>query len=84
MGGTILTGDPSLIKAGPRNTRLRMDSQLNKIQGIPNQKNKMGRHVEIMGNRRDAYRDFVYNPELKRALGIPRRTWEGNIKTDVK
>jgi hypothetical protein len=44
----------------------------------------MGRHVEMMGKRRDAYRDFVYKPEEKGALGIPRLTWEGNIKMDVK
>jgi hypothetical protein len=37
-----------------------------------------------MRKRRDAYRDFVYKPERKRALGIPRRTLEGNIKKDVK
>ena len=61
-----------------------MDSQLNKIQGTSNQKNKMGRHVEIMGKGGDAYRDFVYKPEVKRALGITSRTLEGNIKIDVK
>jgi hypothetical protein len=44
----------------------------------------MGRHVEIMGKGGDAYRDFVYKPEVKRALGITSRTWEGNIKIDVK
>jgi hypothetical protein len=37
-----------------------------------------------MWKKRDACRDFVYKPEEKRALGIPRRTWEGNIKMDVK
>jgi len=44
----------------------------------------MGQHVEIMEKRRDAYRDFVYTPEEKRALGISRRTLEGNIKMDVR
>jgi len=64
MGGTILTGDPFLIKAGPRNTRRsRMDSQLNKTQGTSNQKNKMGRHVEIMG-RGEMHTEEVCHPIL--------------------
>ena len=78
-------GVKRLIKAGPRNTRrLRMDSQLNKIRRTSNRKNKMDRHVEIMGKRRDEYRDFVYKPEEERGIGIPRGTSEGNIKMDVK
>ena len=33
-----------------------------------------------MGERRDAYRVLVGNPEGKRPLGKPKRRWEDNIK----
>jgi hypothetical protein len=33
-----------------------------------------------MGEKRNAYRDLVGNPEGKRALGRPRRRRENNIK----
>jgi hypothetical protein len=33
-----------------------------------------------MGEKRNAYRILVGNPEGKRPLGIPRRRWVNNIK----
>ena len=40
--------------------------------------------VARMGERRDAYRVLVGNPEGKRPLGRPRRRWEDNIKMDLQ
>ena len=37
-----------------------------------------------MGERRGAYRALLGNPEGKRPLGRPRRSWEDNIKMDVQ
>ena len=37
-----------------------------------------------MEQSRNAFRDLVGKPEGKRPLGRPRRTWEGNIKMDLK
>jgi hypothetical protein len=37
-------------------------------------------HVAQMGERRNAYRILVVNPEGKRPLGRPRRMWVDNIK----
>jgi hypothetical protein len=37
-----------------------------------------------MGSKRNAYRILVENPEGKRPLGRPRRTWVGNIKMDLR
>jgi hypothetical protein len=34
--------------------------------------------------RRGAYRALVGKPEGRRPLGIPRRTWEDNIKMDLQ
>jgi hypothetical protein len=35
-----------------------------------------------MGEKRNAYRILVGNPEGKRPLGRPRRRWVDNIKMD--
>jgi hypothetical protein len=35
-----------------------------------------------MGEKRNAYRILVGNPEGKRSLGRPRRRWVDNIKMD--
>jgi hypothetical protein len=40
-------------------------------------------HVARIGEKRNAYRIFVGNPEGKRLLGRPRRRWVGNIKMDL-
>jgi hypothetical protein len=37
-----------------------------------------------MGEKRNAYRTLVGNPEGKRPLGIPRRRWVDNIKVDLR
>jgi hypothetical protein len=37
-----------------------------------------------MGEKRNAYRILVENPEGKRPLGRPRRTWVDNIKMDLR
>jgi hypothetical protein len=37
-----------------------------------------------MGEKRNAYRILVGNPEGKRPLGRPRRRWVGNIKIDLR
>ena len=41
-------------------------------------------HVERMGERRGVYRVLVEEPECKRPMGSPRRTWEDNIKMDLQ
>jgi hypothetical protein len=37
-----------------------------------------------MGEKRNAYRILVGNPEGKRPLGRPRRRWVNNIKMDLR
>jgi hypothetical protein len=37
-----------------------------------------------MGERRNAYRILVGNPEGKRLLGRPRRRWVDNIQMDLR
>jgi hypothetical protein len=37
-----------------------------------------------MGEKRNAYRIFVGNPEGKKPLGGRRRRWEDNIKMDIR
>jgi len=37
-----------------------------------------------MGERRGVYRVLVGESDGKRPLGIPRRRWEDNIKTDLQ
>jgi hypothetical protein len=37
-----------------------------------------------MGERRNAYRIFVGNPEGKRQLGRPTRRWVDSIKIDLR
>jgi hypothetical protein len=41
-------------------------------------------HVAQMGEKRNAYRILVGNPEGKRPLGRPRRSWVDNIKMDLE
>jgi hypothetical protein len=41
-------------------------------------------HVERMGEKRNAYRILVGNPEGKRPLGRPRRRWDDNIRMDLR
>jgi hypothetical protein len=41
-------------------------------------------HVGRMGEKRNASRILVGNPEGKRPLGRPRRRWVDNIKMDLR
>jgi hypothetical protein len=41
-------------------------------------------YVARMGEKRNAYRMLVENPEVKRPLGRPRRGWVDNIKMDLR
>ena len=41
-------------------------------------------HVARMGEGRGVHRFRVGKPEGKTPLGIPRRRWEDNIKTDLQ
>jgi hypothetical protein len=41
-------------------------------------------HVARMGEKRNAYRILVGQPEGKRPLVRPRRKWEDNIKMDLR
>jgi hypothetical protein len=41
-------------------------------------------HVARMGEKRNAYRILMGNPEKKRPLGRPRRRWVDNIKMDLR
>jgi hypothetical protein len=34
--------------------------------------------------KENAYRDLVGKPEVKRALATPKRSWEDNIKMDLR
>jgi hypothetical protein len=44
----------------------------------------MGRACSTNGEKRNAYRIFVGNPEGKRPLGRSRRRWVSNIKMDLR
>jgi hypothetical protein len=41
-------------------------------------------HVVQIGEKKNAYRILVGNPEERRPLGRPRRRWVDNIKMDVR
>jgi hypothetical protein len=45
---------------------------------------EMGRACSTNGEKRNAYRILVENPEGKRPLGRPRRRWVDNIKMDLR
>jgi hypothetical protein len=52
----------------------------NIIRVIKSRRMRWAGHVAHMGERRDAYRIFVWRPEGNRPLGRPRNRWEDNIK----
>jgi hypothetical protein len=45
---------------------------------------RLADHVTRMGPKRNAYKILVRNPEGKRPLGRPRRSWVDNIKMDLR
>jgi len=48
------------------------------------ERNEMVEHVARIGKIRAVYSDLVGQPEGKRSLGRPRRSWEDNIKMDLQ
>jgi hypothetical protein len=51
---------------------------------IKPRKMKWAWHVARMGEKTNACRILVRNPEGKRPLGRPRRRWVDNIKMDLR
>jgi hypothetical protein len=47
---------------------------------IKSRRMRWAAHVARMGEKRNAYRILMGNPEGKRQLGRPRRRWVDNIK----
>jgi hypothetical protein len=45
---------------------------------------KVGRACSTNGEKRNAYRILIENPEGKRLLGRPRRRWVDNIQMDLR
>jgi hypothetical protein len=53
------------------------------IRIIKSRRMRWAGHVARMGEKRNAYRFLVGEPERKRPLGRPRRRWVDNIKMDL-
>jgi hypothetical protein len=51
---------------------------------IKSRRMRWARHAARLGERRNAYRILVGNPERKRPLGRPRGRWVDNIKMDLR
>jgi hypothetical protein len=51
---------------------------------IKSRRMRLEGHVTRIGEKKNAYRIFVGNPEGNRPLGRPRRRWVTNIKMDLK
>jgi hypothetical protein len=51
---------------------------------IESRRMRWAEHVARRGEKRNAYRILVGEPEKKRPLGRPRRRWEDNIKMDLR
>jgi hypothetical protein len=47
-------------------------------------KDERGRACSTNGEKRNAYKILVGNPEGRRPLGRPRRRWVNNIKMDLR
>jgi hypothetical protein len=58
-------------------------SSPNIIRIIKSRRMRWAGHVELMGDRRKAYRLLVGKPEGKRPLGRPRRRRVDNIRMDL-
>jgi hypothetical protein len=59
-------------------------SSLNILRVIKSRRMKWARHVARIGEGRGVYRVLVGRSEGKRPLGRPRRSWENNIKMDLR
>jgi hypothetical protein len=53
------------------------------IRIIKSRRMRWADHVARMGEKRNAYRLLVGNPEGKRPMGRPRRRWVDNIRMDL-
>jgi hypothetical protein len=53
------------------------------IRMIKTERMRWAGHVARMGDKRNAYRILVGQPEGKRPLGRPRHKWVDNIKIDL-
>jgi hypothetical protein len=58
-------------------------SSPNIIRAIKSRRLRWAGHVARMGDRRSAYRAFVWKSEGRRPLERPKCRWEGNIKMDL-
>ncbi|KAJ4432459.1 hypothetical protein ANN_21078 [Periplaneta americana] len=54
------------------------------IRNIKSRRLRWAGHVALMGESRNAYRVLVGRPEGKKPLGRLRRSWEDNIKMDLR
>jgi hypothetical protein len=59
-------------------------SSPNIVRVIKSRRMRWVGHVARMGEGRGVYRILVGRPEGKRSLGRPRRSWEDNIKMDLR
>ena len=59
-------------------------SSPNIIRDLKSRRLRWAGHVARMEQFKYAYRVLVEKPENKRPLGRPRRTWEDNIKMDLR
>jgi hypothetical protein len=53
------------------------------IRMVKSRRMRLAGHVSGMGEKRNAYRILVGNPEGKRPLGRTRRRWVDDIKMDL-
>jgi len=67
------------------------NEELNDLYSLPNivrviksRRTRWAGHVARMGEETGVYRVLVGKPEGKRPLGIPRRRWVDNIRTDLQ
>jgi hypothetical protein len=54
------------------------------IRMIKSRRMRWKKHVARMGEKRNAYRILTGKPEGKRPLRRPGRSWENNVKMDLR